>query len=141
MKRPGWSTQSKCFIWGVFRYSGDTILNSRYIVRMPLDFGRIKYSVPGIRSARALLFAAALAMAAPAAFAQAAQTQEAQAGAGAPLSSMDQILAASPAVDWRAIDPENTLYLQLAKGRVIIELAPAFAPRHVANIKALVREC
>ena len=38
------------------------------------------------------------------------------------------------------IDPGNTLYLQLPKGRVIIELAPAFAPNHVANIKRLVRQ-
>jgi cyclophilin family peptidyl-prolyl cis-trans isomerase len=42
--------------------------------------------------------------------------------------------------DWRALDPDNTLYLQLAGGRVVIELAPAFAPNHVANIKTLVRE-
>ena len=85
----------------------------------------------------ALAAAAALVAPAHAAFAQGAR---AQANPGAPPSSMTQILAASPAADWRAIDPRNTLYLQLAKGRVIIELAPAFAPRHVANIKALVRE-
>ena len=42
--------------------------------------------------------------------------------------------------NWRPVDPENTLYLELPSGRVVIELAPAFAPRHVANIKALVRE-
>jgi peptidylprolyl isomerase len=53
---------------------------------------------------------------------------------------MDQILAASPARDWRPIDPENTLYLRLAAGLVIIELAPAFAPRHVANLEALARQ-
>jgi len=68
-----------------------------------------------------------------------AQAAQAQSAAGAP-TSMDQILAAAPAGDWRTIDPANTLYLQLAKGRVIVELAPAFAPNHVANIKALVRE-
>jgi peptidylprolyl isomerase len=49
------------------------------------------------------------------------------------------LLAKSPASDWRAIDPENTLYMELPDGRVVIELAPAFAPNHVANIKALVR--
>ena len=32
--------------------------------------------------------------------------------------------------------PTNTLYLELPAGRVIIELAPRFAPQHVANIKA-----
>jgi peptidylprolyl isomerase len=55
-----------------------------------------------------------------------------------PLSSAE-IIAASPPGDWRAIDPENTIYLDLPGGRVIIELAPAFAPNHVANIKALAR--
>ena len=56
-----------------------------------------------------------------------------------PKSSAD-ILAASAPGDWRALDLENTLYLDFARGRVVIELAPAFAPEHVANIKALVRE-
>ena len=51
-----------------------------------------------------------------------------------------EVLAASKPGDWRALDPENTLYLELAGGRVVIELAPAFAPKHVANVKALARE-
>jgi peptidylprolyl isomerase len=51
-----------------------------------------------------------------------------------------QVLESAQASDWRRPDPENTLYLELAAGRVIIELAPRFAPRHVANIKALARE-
>jgi len=54
--------------------------------------------------------------------------------------TMADVLAASTASDWRPLDPENTLYLELASGRVVIELAPAFAPRHVANVKALARE-
>ena len=58
----------------------------------------------------------------------------------APPASMADILAASPPSDWRALDPANTIYLQLPKGRVIIELAPSFAPHHVANIKTLIRE-
>jgi peptidylprolyl isomerase len=53
--------------------------------------------------------------------------------------SMADLLAASQAGDWRPLDPENTLYLDLPAGRVVIELAPAFAPRYVANVKALVR--
>jgi len=44
------------------------------------------------------------------------------------------------AADWHALDPENTLYLGLASGRVVIELAPSFAPLHVVNVKALARE-
>src|SRR5215469_6747550 len=50
-----------------------------------------------------------------------------------------EVLAASTAADWRALDPENTLYLELATGRVVIELAPQFAPNNVANVVALSR--
>ena len=57
-----------------------------------------------------------------------------------PYRSMQQILDASPATDWRTPDPANTLYLELASGRVVIELAPGFAPEHVANIRTLARE-
>ncbi len=59
--------------------------------------------------------------------------------AAKPRSSAD-ILAASSASDWRRIDEDNLLVMQLLKGRVLIELAPAFAPQHVANVKALARE-
>jgi peptidylprolyl isomerase len=54
--------------------------------------------------------------------------------------TMADVLAASKPSDWRELEPENTLYLELTNGRVVIELAPMFAPNHVANIKALVRE-
>jgi peptidylprolyl isomerase len=57
----------------------------------------------------------------------------------APTKSAQQILAASPASDWRGLDPENTLLMELASGQVIIELAPRFAPAHAANIRALAR--
>ncbi|HEY2685552.1 MAG TPA: peptidylprolyl isomerase [Steroidobacteraceae bacterium] len=53
--------------------------------------------------------------------------------------SMGEILAASKPQDWRPVDPDNTLYLELPTGRVVIELAPSFAPLHVANIKTLAR--
>ena len=51
-----------------------------------------------------------------------------------------EILAASQPHEWRALDPENTLYLELPAGRVVMELAPDFAPEHTRNIKILVRE-
>ena len=54
--------------------------------------------------------------------------------------TMADVIAASKPSDWHALDPQNTLYLELASGRVVIELAPAFAPKHVANIKTLVHE-
>jgi peptidylprolyl isomerase len=50
-----------------------------------------------------------------------------------------EVLAASGAADWRALDPQNTLYMELPAGRVIIELAPQFAPHHVANVITLAR--
>ncbi len=53
--------------------------------------------------------------------------------------SMDDILKASKPSEWRRLDPENTLYLELPSGRVVIELAPAFAPLHAKNIRTLVR--
>jgi len=39
-----------------------------------------------------------------------------------------------------ARDLENTLYLQLKDGRVVIEMLPEKAPGHVARIKELARE-
>lgn len=54
--------------------------------------------------------------------------------------SVPEILAASQPEEWRPLNPENTLYMELPAGRVIIELAPDFAPNHVANVKALARE-
>jgi peptidylprolyl isomerase len=55
------------------------------------------------------------------------------------LPSMGEVLAASTAADWRPVDLDNTLYVDVPTGRVVIELAPAFAPLHVANIKTLAR--
>ena len=40
----------------------------------------------------------------------------------------------------RAADPENLLYLDLKDGRVVIEMLPDVAPKHVARIKELVRQ-
>src|SRR5262250_1665178 len=39
-----------------------------------------------------------------------------------------------------APDPENTLYLDLKDGRVVIQLRPDLAPKHVARIKELTRK-
>ena len=38
------------------------------------------------------------------------------------------------------MDKENTLYLDLDYGRVVIELDPSVAPKHVARIKELTRQ-
>jgi len=37
-------------------------------------------------------------------------------------------------------DPENTLIMQLKTGRVVIEMRPDLAPKHVARIKELARK-
>ena len=50
-----------------------------------------------------------------------------------------EIIDAAPASAWRTLDPANTLYMDLPAGRVVIELAPQFAPEHVANIRTMAR--
>lgn len=50
------------------------------------------------------------------------------------------VLEAATAADWRPLDPENALYLEIDAGRVVIELLPAMAPAHAANVRALARE-
>ena len=71
------------------------------------------------------------------AFALAFATLAAQA---ADKPTVADIIKASKPADWRPLDPDNTLYMELASGRVVIELAPEFAPQNVANIKLLAKE-
>lgn len=54
--------------------------------------------------------------------------------------SFAQILAESKAGEWRRPDPENLLVMRLPSERVVMELDPAYAPLHAANIRTLVRE-
>jgi peptidylprolyl isomerase len=54
--------------------------------------------------------------------------------------TLADVLAQSTPGDWRRPAPEDTLYLNLPGGRVVIELAADFAPEHAANIRALARE-
>ena len=56
------------------------------------------------------------------------------------LAHAQDLLQSSPASDWREIDPENTLYVELPMGRVVIELAEHYAPANAAAVKKLVRE-
>ena len=56
------------------------------------------------------------------------------------LPTPNDIVAASPANAWKTIPAEDLLVMDLANGgRIVIQLAPAFAPIHAANIKALAR--
>lgn len=61
-------------------------------------------------------------------------------GSPARYRSPQSIIDAAPDSDWHTPAPENLLYMDLAGGRVIIELAPQFAPEHVGNIRTLARE-
>ena len=56
------------------------------------------------------------------------------------LLTPNDIVAMSPASAWKAIPADDLMVMDLANGgRVVVQLAPAFAPVHVANIKALAR--
>ena len=48
--------------------------------------------------------------------------------------------AAKPEPDWRPLDPQNTLVVDTSKGRIVVEMAPAFAPLAVERVKRLARE-
>jgi len=51
-----------------------------------------------------------------------------------------EIVAEAPATAWRDIRPEDLLVMNLRSGaQVVIQLAPDFAPVHVANIRALAK--
>ena len=49
-------------------------------------------------------------------------------------------LLTAPASDWRTVDPENMLVVDLPAGPLVIELRSDFAPGHVERIKMLVRQ-
>ncbi|OYU70508.1 MAG: peptidylprolyl isomerase [Alphaproteobacteria bacterium PA2] len=42
--------------------------------------------------------------------------------------------------DWRSPDPENLMVIDTTKGRMVVELSPEVAPKHVERIKGLVRK-
>jgi peptidylprolyl isomerase len=82
--------------------------------------------------------AACLAATLPAAPAAAPAAAYATAPASRALTTAEVLTASAPS-DWRPLDPQNTLYLELPAGRVIIELAPQFAPHTTANLETLTR--
>src|SRR5689334_8478590 len=56
------------------------------------------------------------------------------------LPTPNDIVAKSPASAWKTIPADDLMVIDLAKGgRVVVQLAPAFAPVHVSNIKILIR--
>lgn len=51
-----------------------------------------------------------------------------------------EILEGASASDWRALDPENLLVIELERGRVTVALSSQLAQNHVTQIKTLARE-
>jgi peptidylprolyl isomerase len=41
--------------------------------------------------------------------------------------------------EWREVEPENLVVMDVSYGRILIELAPAYAPKHVERFRTLVR--
>ena len=61
-------------------------------------------------------------------------------GLMAALAAAFLFIAAPAQAASEKLDPENTIYLDLKDGRVVIKLRPDLAPKHVAQIKKLTRE-
>ena len=62
------------------------------------------------------------------------------AGPAKPLLTPNDIVAKAPASAWKTIPADDLLVMDLTDGgRVVVQLAPQFAPVHVANIQALAR--
>jgi len=51
-----------------------------------------------------------------------------------------EVLETSLPSDWRVLNPENLLYIDLERGRITVALSTQLAQNHVAQIKALARE-
>ncbi len=79
---------------------------------------------------RILMISAALATAATPAFADALPDKKSGA----------EILAETKAEDWRTIPAEDTLVIELDRGKVTIALSPTLGPRHVEQVRKLARE-
>ena len=52
-------------------------------------------------------------------------------------ASLAQTTPTPAASDWRTIAPENLLVIDTSKGRILVELEPRAAPRHIERIRTL----
>ena len=57
-----------------------------------------------------------------------------------PPRTFGEVLDDATEDDWASIPPEDLLVLRIGGHDVVIELAPAFAPKNVANVRTLVTE-
>ena len=93
-----------------------------------------------------LSLAMAVALATPA-FAREAENTEVESASavqpGAPTLSSAEAASLPdydfPDAAWRDLDAENTIYVETDFGRIVVELAPEFAPNHVERMKTLSR--
>ncbi len=88
-----------------------------------------------LRSLPLLGLLAAAACAQPEAPAAAAESQEA-----APKRGPGQVIAEAAPEDWRTLDPENLLVIDLERGRVVVAFSEKLAQAHVKQVKTLVRD-
>ncbi|WP_286234263.1 peptidylprolyl isomerase [Thalassotalea sediminis] len=56
------------------------------------------------------------------------------------LLTLTPCIAAESSDNWRKVSSENIVVIALPQGNVFLELAPTFAPKHVARFKQLVRD-
>lgn len=56
-----------------------------------------------------------------------------------PPADATPIVISPQARDWRPLDAENTLVIDTNRGRIVLEMTPLAAPRHVERMKVLAR--
>lgn len=54
--------------------------------------------------------------------------------------SISEIMGSAPDDAWISPDPDNTLYMDTERGRIVIALSEHLAPAHVVQVKTLARE-
>jgi peptidylprolyl isomerase len=59
--------------------------------------------------------------------------------AGAAHAADAPVPAGPPPQAWRPVDPDNLVLIDTRYGETAVELAPQFAPKHVARLRALIR--
>ena len=59
---------------------------------------------------------------------------------GVAIASLFFITACGAEAQWRQLDENNTVLMTLPSGKVVIELAPQFSPKHVAQFIKLTKQ-
>lgn len=54
------------------------------------------------------------------------------------ISDPGGVIATAPEADWREIDIKSLVIFETSRGRLVLELAPDFAPAHIAAVRRLV---